>query len=68
MGLRKGRKGGVDAYRFDCRLASLGREAGQRIIALQMLRNAQTANLKVSRQTYVRVQYAETLSRIGPET
>ncbi|KAI5455529.1 Trafficking protein particle complex subunit 31 [Naganishia albida] len=28
------------------RLASLGREAGQRIIALQMLRNAQTANLK----------------------
>ncbi|KAJ9107456.1 hypothetical protein QFC21_000909 [Naganishia friedmannii] len=28
------------------RLASLGREAGQRIIALQLLRNAQTANLK----------------------
>lgn len=29
------------------RLASVGREAGKRIIALQMLRNAQTANLKV---------------------
>ena len=29
------------------RLASIGREAGKRIIALQMLRNAQTANLKV---------------------
>lgn len=29
------------------RLGSLGREAGKRIIAVQMLRNAQTANLKV---------------------
>ncbi|GHJ86072.1 hypothetical protein NliqN6_2474 [Naganishia liquefaciens] len=28
------------------RLAALGREAGKRIIAVQMLRNAQTANLK----------------------